>query len=42
VGRGGGSIRITRSRVDGTAQTASTAIPRNEKICTDAKTSIAM
>ena len=32
--------RSTRSRVDGTAQTSSTAMPRSEKTCTDADASI--
>ena len=34
-------MRITRSRVDGTAQTTSTAMPSSEKTCTDADVSIA-
>ena len=35
-----GSMRITRSRIDGVAQTSSTAMPRSEKTCTDADASI--
>lgn len=31
-----GSMRITRSRVEGTAQTSSTAMARNENTCTEA------
>jgi hypothetical protein len=34
-------MRITRSRVDGTAQITSTAMPRSEKTCTDADISMA-
>ena len=35
-----GSMRITRSRVEGTAQTTSTAMPRSENTWTDAEVSI--